>query len=242
MNSTILFATDFPHGTPDGYAKGCKGAHCPTSDAPCRDVYARFQGDYSFRKRVHAGENPATIIREELAAAEAVRVAEKEAARRARMKPKVAAAPKRHQRPRSTNYVEQVVALHATGLTDTQIATRMGLERYQVAASRRHKSLPPNVATQDGPTIPEQVRELYNQGLRDREIAARINRHYRHVAGIRRKLGLPRHFNARFDSWPEVIAMHEQGKSVREIADHFGFLPTSVHNTISKHAERVKNG
>ncbi len=38
---------DFPHGTPDGHRAGCRTSACPAA-LPCRDVYRRYAGDYSF--------------------------------------------------------------------------------------------------------------------------------------------------------------------------------------------------
>jgi hypothetical protein len=70
MSGLDMLADDFPHGTVDGYNRGCKGGHCP-APMSCRGVQMRFSGDYAFRKRIVAGLTVAEIIALELADATA---------------------------------------------------------------------------------------------------------------------------------------------------------------------------
>lgn len=58
MGAMDLFEDGFPHGTPDGFLKGCKGAHCPAQvegGLRCRDAYLKYQGDFRYRKVIDAG-------------------------------------------------------------------------------------------------------------------------------------------------------------------------------------------
>jgi len=60
MTADILSDPNHPHGTVEGFAKGCRGSHCPAPMA-CRDVHFRYQGDYGFRKAYDAGTTPEQI-------------------------------------------------------------------------------------------------------------------------------------------------------------------------------------
>ncbi len=92
MSSADLFEDGFPHSTKEGYKAGCRGRACPgieDNGISCADAYARYQGDYGFRKKVDAGMTPSEIM-----AAEAAPVAEKP-------RPKPKAAPKPTVQPLS---------------------------------------------------------------------------------------------------------------------------------------------
>ncbi len=52
--SVVLLDDTFPHGTIDGYDRGCKGGHCPAA-IPCRDVKRRYGSDLDFRRLLDAG-------------------------------------------------------------------------------------------------------------------------------------------------------------------------------------------
>jgi hypothetical protein len=52
MSQADIYAEDFPHGTPAGFAQGCRGATCAnhgTEWPTCGDVNLRYQGDYTYR-------------------------------------------------------------------------------------------------------------------------------------------------------------------------------------------------
>lgn len=86
MSGADLFEDGFPHSTKEGYRAGCRGRACPgieENGISCADAFARYQGDYGFRKKVDAGMSPSEIM-----AAEAVPIAENP-----RPKPKVAPKP-----------------------------------------------------------------------------------------------------------------------------------------------------
>lgn len=52
--SEVLLTPDFPHGTVEGFDRGCKGGACPAA-IPCRDVRRRYLSDLDFRRLVDAG-------------------------------------------------------------------------------------------------------------------------------------------------------------------------------------------
>lgn len=89
MKALDLLADGFPHGTKEGYARGCRGGSCigvMEVGISCSTAQTRYQGDYGFRKRVDAGWTPAEIVaadREDAAkAAEARAVAKKKPTRK----------------------------------------------------------------------------------------------------------------------------------------------------------------
>ena len=67
--SDVLFDDAFPHGSVDGFDRGCKGGHCPAAIA-CRDVKRRYGSDLDFRRLVDAGATLEEIVAIDLAAAE----------------------------------------------------------------------------------------------------------------------------------------------------------------------------
>jgi hypothetical protein len=61
MSSMDLYEDGFPHGTKEGYERGCKSAACPNAfegETICRDAFMRYNRDYAYRKAVDAGETP----------------------------------------------------------------------------------------------------------------------------------------------------------------------------------------
>lgn len=65
MNETKLAAAAFPHGTPEGYALGCRGVlSCAFHGTPirtCVEASRMFAGDWTYRRRVQAGMTPEAI-------------------------------------------------------------------------------------------------------------------------------------------------------------------------------------
>jgi hypothetical protein len=71
MSGADLLEDGFPHSTPQGYKAGCQGRSCPgavDNGISCADSFARYQGDYGFRKKVDAGMSPKEIVAAERAA------------------------------------------------------------------------------------------------------------------------------------------------------------------------------
>lgn len=68
MSGADLLEDGFPHSTPEGYKAGCRGRSCigvVENGISCADAFARYQGDYGFRKKVDAGMSPTEIVAEE---------------------------------------------------------------------------------------------------------------------------------------------------------------------------------
>ncbi|QJU54372.1 hypothetical protein SCB71_14600 [Herbiconiux sp. KACC 21604] len=65
MSSADLYEDGCPHGTKEGYDRGCRSGACPNAfegETICRDAFLRYQGDYAYRKAVDAGETPPPLI------------------------------------------------------------------------------------------------------------------------------------------------------------------------------------
>ncbi len=143
MSAAALFDQSVPHGTPDGYQKGCRGSHCP-APVPCRDVYFRYAGDYGFRKALDAGMTAVEVVEAEREHAERLAEAARQG-RGARPVVRTAAVSVGDRRPAANRARagaaaliprDTLRALLGEGLTDRQIADRLGLERRQVTRTR----------------------------------------------------------------------------------------------------------
>ncbi|ROS52950.1 hypothetical protein [Frigoribacterium sp. PhB24] len=58
MSGADLFEDGFPHGTPAGYERGCKGGACPAkveTGQSCRDANVRVASDYGYRRLALSG-------------------------------------------------------------------------------------------------------------------------------------------------------------------------------------------
>ena len=147
MIAAIVFDTEFPHGTVQGFADGCRGGQCP-APVECRTVHVRYSGDYSFRKRIDAGMSVSEIV--EIEAAEvaegvalvaAARRAEREAERvaqprakrveRAVRKPRVDRATSEEREQRLVERNERRTAEHGVE------RERKRVERATLTAERR---------------------------------------------------------------------------------------------------------
>ncbi|MEP6745050.1 MAG: hypothetical protein ABJB33_06095 [Gemmatimonadota bacterium] len=72
-----LYADGFPHGSKDGYSRGCRDTHCPNlldGGLSCRQAWTRYNGDYAYRKAVDRGDTPEQIAAMDQAALAAGRV------------------------------------------------------------------------------------------------------------------------------------------------------------------------
>lgn len=64
MSSADLFEDGFPHGTREGYDRGCRGAACPAGvehGLSCRRALELSAGDYRYSRLVRDGKTPAEI-------------------------------------------------------------------------------------------------------------------------------------------------------------------------------------
>lgn len=64
MSTWDLFADGFPHGTPTGFVRGCKGGNCPAGiehGLTCARAKQLAAGDYRYQKLAAGGATPAQI-------------------------------------------------------------------------------------------------------------------------------------------------------------------------------------
>ncbi|MFJ2506304.1 hypothetical protein [Microbacterium sp. NPDC087592] len=144
MNADVITSNTYPHGTIEGFQGGCNTAHCP-AEVSCRTVHTRYVGDWAFRRQVNAGMTPAEIVatEEEQAreAAEADLTAKRArpgARARASHEDGRAAANKARGDGLALIPRHTLRELLNAGLTDREIAEKLGLHRRQVTGSRRN--------------------------------------------------------------------------------------------------------
>ncbi|MCE7483318.1 hypothetical protein AB0O87_14805 [Microbacterium sp. NPDC076768] len=94
MSTLDLLDDSFPHGTPNGYRRGCRTAACPAL-IPCRTVHTRYVGDFSFARLFDAGTPLTEILERDAAARDEARQSDKNAARKERDAAAMAARPRR---------------------------------------------------------------------------------------------------------------------------------------------------
>ncbi|MFJ4997132.1 hypothetical protein ACIP5T_03205 [Microbacterium sp. NPDC088619] len=142
MNADIITDLDYPHGTADGFKQGCNTSHCP-SEVTCRTVHTRLAGDWAFRRQFESGMTPLEIVTlERKQAQEAAEAAQ--TARKAR--PGVRASGSPEDRLAAANKARSdglaLIPRHTLrellnqGLTDREIADKLGLTRRQVTGTR----------------------------------------------------------------------------------------------------------
>lgn len=208
-----LYSPDFPHGTVDGYRSGCHGSACGAVIA-CRDVYRRYQGDFTFRRQIDAGVTAEDIYAAGAAEAEAVRERDRAAARAERRNAAASNRPKNTTTGRARSFRRvvptpaglsalerhgaEITRLRSEGLNDRLIGEQIGLSQARVGQIRRELGIM-GVQPQRRPR-PEHaprvnagadVARLHAEGLRDGEIAERLGLRSNYVGNLRRDLGLP---------------------------------------------------
>lgn len=144
MNADIITDTTYPHGTIEGFQDGCNTAHCPAG-VSCRTVHTRYVGDYAFRRQINAGMTPAEIVAAEQKQAQEAAQAD---LRAERARPGVRAGASQGDRRAAANRARSdglaLIPRHTlrellnAGLTDREIADKLGLHRRQVTGSRRN--------------------------------------------------------------------------------------------------------
>lgn len=92
---------------------------------------------------------------------------------------------------------EKLRELHAEGLTDGQIAERLGISRTAAQQTRARLKLPVNADRRGGygphrsKDTRDAIERLHAEGRTDAEMAEQLGFTYTYIAGIRRELGLP---------------------------------------------------
>lgn len=226
MSADIIHDPNYPHGTVEGFTRGCRGSHCP-APVTCHVVHTRYQGDYGFRKAIDAGETAAQVVeREQKTAEEAAR-----AAKGVRLYYQATPRPAGHARPSKpagvpiTQNQHQVLELHGQGLTDRQIAEKIGKTRDQVSATRKNLRLKPNV----GITGDDLIRTAHAKGLSDILIAADVNLTVDYVRSRRRHLGLVLNpHSAMVLSTTDLVRLHTEGLTDRQIGETLNVDPKYV--------------
>ncbi len=64
MSSADLLEDGFPHGTPEGYERGCHGSHCAGIEEfgwSCTYAVQQYRGDFQWRRWIQEGKTPAEI-------------------------------------------------------------------------------------------------------------------------------------------------------------------------------------
>lgn len=80
MHTIDIIDDRFPHGTPRGFAEGCRGAGCP-SVISCRDIHTRYAGDWNFKRLIDAGTPLEVILAKDRAEQDGVRERDRAATR-----------------------------------------------------------------------------------------------------------------------------------------------------------------
>ena len=220
MSADILTDATYPHGTPAGFRGGCRGGACP-APVTCRDVFTRYNGDYAFRKAVDAGIPVAEFIATEARIAETTR-----AAQAARRPARVGRAQqKRLPGVASTENQAQVLALYREGMTDKEIAVKLGKTRDQVTAVRKHLALPVHRRE----STDDRIRACHAQGMNDIQIAKHLNLGHEHISTRRRVMGLVRiPVKQRRISDEQMRDAHARGLTDRQVANEFMVDPRTA--------------
>lgn len=244
MSRTLELLSEMEHGTVDGYRAGCHGstASCGAT-VSCTDVYIRYQGDWGFRKRVDAGENPADIVADEAAELEAIRERDKVANRKA--KSDAARAEKerdeRKARAAEPNLTARIGAdvrrLTEAGRTVREIAAELSVSLMSVTRTRQALG----IRTRKRRSIIDvsEVARLHAEGFSDTAISKQLGVANSTISTIRReKLHLPRvaakaarvdEESPRARRQRRLIELHSQGLTDGQIADALGSTRTAIY-------------
>ncbi|WP_136057278.1 hypothetical protein [Microbacterium sp. K24] len=226
MIADIQLNHTIPHGTLDGYRAGCRGSGCP-AQLSCEKTHIRYQGDYGFRKALNAGITPEEYLTRERAAS-VTTVRTQQTASTAVTRGRVARGRQYVRKEPGVPITEnqrQVLALHKDGLTDGEIAERMGKTREQINATRHHLHLKPNRAA----ATDDHIRTLHSKGFSDILIAKELGRNLEHVRSRRRNMKLPLNPHR-----PPVIVtadlrrLHGEGLTDKQIAERLDTDPRYV--------------
>lgn len=242
MSHTLELLSTVQHGTVDGYRAGCHGSTVSCGAVvSCTDVFTRYQGDWSFRRRVDAGEQPADIVAAELAKLEEVREADKAANRKAKAESARATKEREERRlgifePRLVDKIAaDVRRMVGDKMTVQQIADALGVSPQTVARARHALGIRGTQSAVDR----DEVARLHAEGMTDTEIGRVMGFHNSTISTIRRTvLHLPavpapearaRSLGPRAQRAQAIRDLHAEGKTDKEMAEALGITRTAVY-------------
>lgn len=199
----------FPHGSIDGFHRGCTGSMCPAA-VPCRDVHRRYHGDFRFRQLLDSGLTPAEAVareNEEAAEAARARAVEFRARRMGKAEPApVEPTPSESEPEPEPEPVEVAVPAPAPKWSIRRVwmayapdGKVYGPFESQPAALEFVESLLPRPKSKPEPKYRGRmtedewatIRRLHAEGLSDNKIAHAIGRGQASVSSWMRGAGLP---------------------------------------------------
>lgn len=213
MSSADLLEDGFPHGTRQGFEKGCRGGVCPAGvehGLSCRRANMLAAGDYRYQKLTRAGATPAAIA-DELGLIPEISAAPT---------PKKRAPRRSEQRTEEVPPAVSVAAPIESVLAEPAPAAAKWAVRHAWVAfapdgtmhgpfddhgsamtfvGEQLKPQPESISKKRRPMTDADIaelRRLHGQGVTDGMIARRMGRSQPLISSWRRKLGLPR--NATF--------------------------------------------
>lgn len=207
MSAADQLEDTFPHGSLEGYHRGCKGSRC-AGLISCRDVYRRYAGDFGFKRAIDAGTPLEEIIRQDQGRLESIRQRDRVAAR---------------QQDQAT-----APASARTKTPSTQRATKnpQRATRAPRPAPTARPARKPAPATAPRIDHTAAVLDAHDEQLHDEAIAARLSIPISAVERIRRGASRPPHRAPRAHvepSWAAAVRqLHEGGATDPQIADALG--------------------
>lgn len=207
MSAADQLEDTFPHGSLEGYHRGCKGSRC-AGLISCRDVYRRYAGDFGFKRAIDAGTPLEEIIRQDQGRLESIRQRDRVAAR---------------QQDQAT-----APASARSKTPSTQRATKnpQRAARAPRPAPTARPARKPAPATAPRIDHTAAVLDAHDEQLHDEAIAARLSIPISAVERIRRGASRPPHRAPRAHvepSWAAAVRqLHEGGATDPQIADALG--------------------
>ena len=141
---------------------------------------------------------------------------------------------------------KELEALNAEGLTPTKIAQRFGCSKNTI---RRFLDKYDLIINEDPPKFElnrEKLQALCDEGLSQTQIAERIGCCQGTISNYLRKYGLVTRFqaiyNRRFDviSRDELKRLYAEGLTVKQIAERFGYSPSSIAKLMRKYGLAIR--
>lgn len=206
MSAVDQLDDTFPHGTLEGYQRGCKGSQC-AGLISCRDVYRRYAGDFAFKRAIDAGTPLEEIVRQDQERLDGIRQRDRAAARQqAQESSPTPPAPAPAKAPAAKK------------------ARRPAAAPHRAPAARPARKPRPAAATRIDHTAA--VLTAHDEQLTDEAIAARLSIPISAVERIRRGAGRPPHRAPRphvEPSWAAAVRqLHEDGATDPQIANALG--------------------